>query len=164
MRTTDVDIFNEAVASTYGRTVSGFPHGRRGFRVHANHCQLESIALTYATHTVPLRLEFSAFDHVAQLFAYRGHAEAISRRENISISENRSFVASPGDIFKLNYARDFDQLVLKIKPTALVSKLEALRGDHLTNQLQFPSKNKQEHNESLRRMLLFDRTPGHNRF
>jgi hypothetical protein len=80
MRTTDVDIFNDAVARTYGRTVSGFPEGSRGFRVHANHCQLESIGLTYATHTVPLQLDFSAFDHVAQLFASRGQAEAISGR------------------------------------------------------------------------------------
>jgi AraC-like DNA-binding protein len=105
---------------------------------------------------VPLRLDFAAFDHVAQLFAYRGHAEAISGRQTIDISESRSFVASPGDTFKLNYARNFDQLVLKINPAVLVSKLEALRGEHLANQLQFgPSKKRQEYNESLRRMLLF---------
>ncbi len=156
MRTTDVDVLNDSVARTYGKSVIGFPSGTKGFHVHANHCQLQSIALTYASHAVPLQLDFSAFDHFAQFFAYRGQAEAIAGRRPVGIQESQSFVASRGDSFKLNYGRNFEQLVLRINPTALVKKLEALGGDHLVSQLKFnPSKIRPEYSESLRQMLLF---------
>ena len=120
------------------------------------YCQLQSIALTYASHAVPLQLDFSAFDHFAQLFAYRGQAEAIEGRRPVGIQESQSFVASRGDSFRLNYGRTFEQLVLRINPTALVKKLEAVGGDHVVSQLKFNSSTiRPEYSESLRQMLLF---------
>lgn len=141
MRTSDVDVFNEAVARTYGKSHIGFPFGTRGFQAHSNHCQLRSIAVTYAAHGVPLELEFSAFDHFAQLFALRGRAEAIAGRHRVGIRAAEPFVASEGESFKLSYEKNFEQLVLRVDPAALVTKLEGLSGNHLPNPIRFsPSK------------------------
>jgi AraC-like DNA-binding protein len=155
MRTNDVDVFNEAVARTYGKSAIGFPLGIKGFQAHSNHCQLQSIAITYAAHGVPLELEFSAFDHFAQLFAFHGKAEAIAGRHRIGIHATTPFVASQGESFKLTYEKDFEQLVLRVDPAALANKLEALSGNHLSNRIMFsPSKIRPKYCESLRQIIL----------
>jgi AraC-binding-like domain len=155
MRTSDIDVFNEAVGRTYGKSNIGFPLGTEGFQAHSNHCQLQSIAVTYAAHGVPLQLEFSAFDHFAQLFAFHGKAEAVAGRHQIGIHAATPFVASQGESFKLTYERNFEQLVLRVDPAALANKLEALSGNHLSNRIKFsPSKIRPKYCESLRQIIL----------
>lgn len=157
IRTRDVDELVTSINRYYGHTSFALPQGSKAFNVIANHRQLHTIGLTYAGHGTPIRLELPAFQHFAQLFAFRGYAEAGAGRVQTEISQDKSFVGSYGETVKLNYAADFEQLVLKIDAATLISKLEAITGSRLSGRLSFDpvSDPRQPGNALLRKMVLF---------
>lgn len=148
MRTRDVAVLTETVARQYGKNIFSFPQRAKGLAVHANHYQLGSIGLTYATHGVPLQIMLPTFGFFAQLLSFGGDAEAVVGRSRVEIGRRRSFVASMGQTIKLNYAANFEQFAVRIKSGALVRKLEAIVGQHLTRELKFEPENRFKRGEA----------------
>jgi AraC-like DNA-binding protein len=157
IRTRNTDELEVSAGRYYGALGFRLPRGAKGFNVIANHCQLQSIGLTYAVHGVPLQIELPTFEYFGELFSFGGSAEAAAGRSRVEISRRQSFVANAGESIKLAYAADFQQFVLKIHSAALIKKLEALLGASLAGRLTFDpaSDARRPESENLRRMVLF---------
>ncbi|AMN43665.1 AraC family transcriptional regulator [Rhodoplanes sp. Z2-YC6860] len=137
IRTRSVDELIASVTRYYGHIDFKIPRDTKSFNVRANHCQLQSLGLSYATHGSPLEIELPAFEYFGQLFSLGGNAEAGSGRATVPVDRTNSCVASSHESTRLKYAGDFKQLALKINAAALNKKFEALTGAPLKGQLRF---------------------------
>jgi AraC-like DNA-binding protein len=147
----------EAVSRFYGEHVQELGRGVKGFHAWANHCALRHIGLSYGSYGTKIHLEFPTTDFFAQQFNISGHAEASVNGMAVQVTPEQSSVLSPGTSLKLDYAADFQQLLLRIEPNALGQKLTSLIGAAPSGALRFePSTNfARPEAESLRRHFIF---------
>jgi AraC-like DNA-binding protein len=136
-RTRNVDELAGIVASFYGDVEFDVLGRSDKFRVVANHCQLQTLGISYANHGAPIQITLPRFASFAQLFSLNGSAHVTSRSAEVDVTPGGSFVGSMDDALRLRYRENFDQLVLNIDALALTRKLEALLGESLREKLQF---------------------------
>jgi AraC-like DNA-binding protein len=147
----------EVVTRFYGDHIQEVARGVRGFSAEGNHYGLQHIGLSYGSYGAKMRLEFFTTDFFGQQFNIGGSAQACINGSAFELTSDQSSVLSPGISLKLDYAADFQQLLLRIEPRALNQKLSALIGANTSGPLQFePSTNfSRPEAESLRRYFLF---------
>jgi len=137
IRTRSVDELMHSVGRTWGKNSIGLPQGAKGFAVHANHCQLRAIGLSYASHGSRVRIELPTLGTVGYLLAGRGSAEATVGRSRVEVKGDQAYTVSAGETVKLDYAASFEQLAVKIDAAALAAKLETMCNEPLPGDLKF---------------------------
>jgi hypothetical protein len=157
IRTRNVDQMREAVASIYGDVRMELQGGAKDINVWGNHCPARNVGISYCTYETPIHLEFSGVDFFAEQFLIRGSAEVTIDGVRTKVTTQRASVISPGVQVSLDYSSDFAQLVLRVEPKALTSKLAHLMGAHPAHPLKFsPTANlDRPETQSLKQMLLF---------
>ena len=153
--TRSVDELEEAVRRYYGDIKLSLSGGGNGFHGISNHFQFQDLGLTYASNGAALHIDFARFDYFGQLFAYRG--AAFARSAKVEIAGDSTFVASADDPLTLDYAPDFEQVVLKFGSGALIRRFEAMIGDHVVGGLRFSQSTSLQHpdQQHLWRTLCF---------
>ncbi|WP_083203849.1 AraC family transcriptional regulator [Ensifer adhaerens] len=105
-----------------------FPGHGRDFDAQLNHCQIDDVGLTYARYGAPMHALVEQSDHFLQGFPLRGNGDATIDRASGTLARNRGIVGGPGARMYLRYSRDFEHLILRIRPDGLVRKLANLIG------------------------------------
>jgi AraC-like DNA-binding protein len=146
-----------SVARIWGKNMISFPQGSKGFSVHANHYRLGAVGISYATHGNRVRIELPTLGSVGYLLSYGGSAEATVGRSRIEVRPDQAYTASAGEMVKLDYAANFEQLAVKIDAAALAKKLEAIGGQYIAGDLQFEptAGSRNAGPKNLRRMVQF---------
>ncbi len=157
IRTSNVTVLEEIVGRHYAGAKIEQIRSAEGLNVVANRCQLKNIGLTYGRHQARLRIRIPELQVYALLFSFKGSAGALTGRTNIEIAGQHAFVGSPAESLCLDYAPEFEQLILSISADALTKKLEALNGEPPTNRLAFEHTCdfRRAESENLRRMFMF---------
>ena len=137
IRTRSLEALAHSIAPHYGLVEFKARGLERKVSIVANHCNLNSIALTWARHGTAIDIALPSFEYFGQLFAYSGSATARRGSSTIEVSKVNSFIANAGETANLSYKAEFEQFVLKIRPPALTKKLEAISGASLNGHLHF---------------------------
>jgi AraC-like DNA-binding protein len=157
IRTRHPDDMQEAVTRFYGEHIQEVPRGANSLRAEGNHYALRHIGLSYGSYGTKTHLEFLTTEFFGQQFNIGGSAQAWINGSAFELTPHQSSVLSPGINLKLDYAADFEQLLLRIDPSALNQKLSSIIGSNVSGALQFePSTNfSRPEAESLRRCFIF---------
>jgi AraC-like DNA-binding protein len=156
-RTADIDEMRAAVARWYGAHSLHLPRGPKGLFAYVNHCGLRSIGLSFVSYGTDVVQDFPALDAFAQQFWVKGSAETVVDGASVEVTSDQSTVVSPGARLTAIYSADFEQCVLRIDRTALVSKFAALTGAPPRHGLKFVAATNLQTPESqhVRRLFMF---------
>ncbi|PTD26304.1 AraC family transcriptional regulator [Sphingomonas fennica] len=113
------------------------PEGGKAFQSVLNHCELPSIALTYARYGSPLQAQLSQNDYFVQGFPISGSGEVRWNRHSLLVEELGGGIAGgPGSEGMFVYGPTFAHLILKMSPAVLARKLSAMIGKPVDPPLQ----------------------------
>ncbi|MEW6641828.1 MAG: AraC family transcriptional regulator [Pseudomonadota bacterium] len=165
VQTRSVAVLEQAVRRIYPAVSFRMERNAGQLDAVACRCVLHDIALAYSRQGARLSISVPALNSHALLFAFKGRAQAMRGRAEVGIAGASALVASAGEPVVLNYGANFEHLILNVSPVALVSKLEALLGETLTDRLVFaPAADfRRPAAEHLRRqfMLMVDQLDSH---
>jgi AraC-like DNA-binding protein len=156
-RTADIDEMRAAVAQRYGANSLHLPRGPGGLFACLNHCGVRSIGLSFLSYGTDVVQDFPKFDAFAQSFWMRGSAETVVDGASVEVTPDQSPVVSPGARLTATYSADFEQCMLRIERTALISKFAALTGAPPRHGLKFAAAANLQTPESqhVRRLFMF---------
>jgi len=157
IRTKNVNVLEEGVGRQYAGAKIELIRGAAGLNAVANRCQLKSIGLAYGRHQARLRIGIPELPVYALLFPFKGSAGARAGRATVEIAGQHALVGSAAEPLCLDYAPEFEQLILSINAEALTKKFEALIGEPPINRLAFEHgcDFRRPESENLRRMFMF---------
>jgi len=157
IRSRHPDDMQETVTRFYGEHIQEVTRGVKGFSAEGNHYAFRHIGLSYGSYGTKTHLEFLTTDFFGQQFNIGGSAQACINGSAFELTPRQSSVLSPGISLKLDYDADFQQLLLRIDPSALHQKLSGIIGANLSAALQFePSIDfARPEAESLRKYFIF---------
>jgi hypothetical protein len=129
IRTSDVGELRQRLSGLF--SVRSFDVNRevqQDFDAHLNHYQLNDVGLSFARYGSSIEASLSHTDFYLQGFPLRGNGSfAVDGSETI-VSRRRGLVTGMGAEVRLRYSPEFEHLIVRIKPQALIKKLSALIG------------------------------------
>ncbi|WP_031336462.1 AraC family transcriptional regulator [Rhodopseudomonas sp. B29] len=157
VRTSNVAELEDQVRRHYRDVTFGMAASADKLDALACRCEIRDVTLTYGRHGAKIEIGIPELDVYSLLFGWKGHAHASRSRSEIAITPHSAFVASAGEPVRLRYESNFEQLILSVRPSALVSKLEAMLDDSPTHRLTFsPAADfRRPAVENLRRQFVF---------
>jgi AraC-like DNA-binding protein len=154
--TSDPEELRQALASVYG--VRKFEAAATGtFRVRGNFVQLQDIALGFTSGVSPLTVEFPEADFARLQIGMSGVAVTQSGGVATTIDSRQSCITSPGRTARTEFGPTYEQLLLRVKTSALDAKLTALLGTKPRRPIEFEPavSNDMPQAVNLRRMIAF---------
>jgi AraC-like DNA-binding protein len=137
IRTDKIERMSETLHDVYkGRLVSARSSGRPFFG-QAKRAQFDHIGLDYCAYSAEVEIDFPDAPSLRQQICLNGEGETIIGREGVSLSGETSCVIPAGTKITTRFGAGYRQLVLRVDPTALRRKLEALVGTELPNAIVF---------------------------
>jgi len=157
LRTTNLAALEGSVGRFFPGAKFDFGNNSKTLDAVANRCQLRDIALAYSRLGTRLRINIPELDVYALLFSFSGGAKARVGCKEVEIGANRALLGSGSGAVKLDYAADFEHLLLSVSPQALMRKFEALTGTAASQRLTFRQQADFRHpdTENLRQMFMF---------
>lgn len=129
IRTSDVGELRQRLSGLF--SVRSFDVSRevqQDFDAHLNHYQLNDVGLSFARYGSSIEASLSHTDFYLQGFPLRGNGSfAVDGSETI-VSRRRGLVTGVGAEVRLRYSPDFEHLIVRVRPHALIKKLSALIG------------------------------------
>jgi AraC-like DNA-binding protein len=137
IRTDSIERMNEALLQVYkGRLVSA-NRGQRPFFGQAKRVQFEQIGLDYCAYGADVEIDFPEAPSLRQQFCLSGDGETIIQRRRVPLSDQATCLIPPETKITTRFGAGYRQLVLRVDPTALHRKLEALVGIDLPAPIEF---------------------------
>jgi AraC-like DNA-binding protein len=138
IRTDDVDEMRDAISRFYGELSFSLADGFDGFEAHGNHCQLNDIAISYASYG-------AAVDHFypnlsggyAIPIAAGGSGWGKVAGEVVGVTSRQTLIASPGMPAELHCGPDFEEMCVVLDASAVKQKLASLIGAEVNGSLVF---------------------------
>jgi AraC-like DNA-binding protein len=137
--TTSVDAAHDALVNVCGARDFDRRPSEDNFRAVGNHARFKHLDLSYTSYTAPVRLTFPATVLVRQQFALAGKGQTTFGRSNFTIDVNKSCVIPAGVEFLTEFESGYSQLRLAIDSKAMETKLAALIGRPLSQEIEFLS-------------------------
>jgi AraC-like DNA-binding protein len=156
LKTNNLGVLEKAVGRFYPGAKFELGSSAKGIDAVANRFQARDVAVAYSKLGTRLRIDIPDLDVYALLFSFGGGARAQIGREEVEIAANRALIGSGSGAVRLDYAAEFEHLLLSVSPQALATKLEALTGVALNDRIEFKNQADFRHpdTESLRRMFM----------
>jgi AraC-like DNA-binding protein len=157
IKTSDPAVLEAGVNRYYAGAKIELVRGARNLNILANRRDFSSIGLAYSRHQARIRFRIPQLQTYDPLFAYRGSAAVRSGRANIVVAGQHGFVGSNAEPVNLDYAPEFEHLILTVDPSAMARKFEAMNGEPAPNRLAFDPACDfgRPEAENLRRMFMF---------
>jgi len=127
----------DAIIRVYGGKRFDLPGGSAGFAAHANHCQLQSVGISYCNYTNAVELDFPEASYVRQQFCLHGAGETRLGTRSFAFAEGQSCIIPADARVSVDFSTHYEQLVVRIEAAALIGKLTALLGAPPGKALQF---------------------------
>ncbi|MCO5063457.1 MAG: AraC family transcriptional regulator [Rhizobiaceae bacterium] len=134
------------------------PGGSGRFETIFNHCQLNSVALTYARYGSPVQLRLSQNDFFVQGFPLAGAGEVQWNRHSTLVQSVAGGIAGgPGADAVLTYGAGFEHVIFKTTPKSISQKLSALIGVPVDPPLRLAERitGRSPHTATLYRLISF---------
>ena len=156
LKTSNPDVVEAAVGRLFPGAIFAFGNRARTLDAVANRYQVGDIALAYSRLGTRVRIEIPDLDVYAFLFSFAGGATARLGCADVDIDAGRALIASSARAVRLDYAEQFEHLLLSISPQAVAKKLESITGAAIGDRLTFRPKADFRHpdTENLRRMFM----------
>lgn len=157
LNTSNPDVLEAAVGRLFPGAKFAFSNSPKTLDAVANRFQVGDIALAYSRLGTRVRIEIPDLDVYAFLFSFAGGARARLGCEDVDIGAGRALIASGSGTVRLDYAEQFEHLLLSVSPRAVAAKLEAITGVVVRDRLTFRQRADFRHRETetLRRMFMF---------
>jgi hypothetical protein len=123
IRTRNADEMQDALIRIYGGRRFDLTNGADDFEAHANHCQLQSVGLSYCGYKSPVELDFPEAGFVRQQICLSGSGQSRLGSRTIEVSDRQSCIISPGAAVTADFGRRYAQIVVQIEAAALHEKL-----------------------------------------
>jgi AraC-like DNA-binding protein len=108
-----------------------------GVDARANHCVLSKVTIWSCRYTVPMVVGLSEAQSFGMRFQRRGSAAVTIGRQQIPITPRSSCIVSHGIPAVVEYCRDYEQVMLRVDAGALKTKLAAIAGHPIPNDIVF---------------------------
>jgi AraC-like DNA-binding protein len=135
--TTSVDATRDALVNMCGAREFYRRPSEENFRAIGNHVRFKHLDLSYSSYTAAVRLSFPATPLVRQQFAFSGKGQTTFCRSSFTIDLNKSCVIPAGIEFQAEFESGFSQLRVAIDTTAMGTKLAAMLGRPLSQDIEF---------------------------
>ncbi|WP_052630288.1 AraC family transcriptional regulator [Pseudoxanthomonas suwonensis] len=127
LHTRDADELHDWLNRTFAVRRLEFPDAGDRFDCVVNHCQLSSIALTYARYGGQMNAQLAHNDCYLQGFPLTGSGEVQWNEHVVPVRPDLGGIAGgPSSDGRFKYSGDFSNLILKITPAALAQRLSIL--------------------------------------
>jgi AraC-like DNA-binding protein len=136
MRTSNPDVFGEAARSVYGVTRFEIPT-LDGFDARGNFLQLEDIALGFSACGARVIADFPEADFARLQIGLSGSAGTTIGGVTTPIDPQHCCITSPYRAAVLDYGDGFEQLILRVKASAIERKLVAMIGNRPKGTIAF---------------------------
>ncbi len=137
IRSRNVEGVREAIIGSYGALRLELPRHAEGFDVRANHWQSQNVGLSYCGYGAPVELTFPAANFFRQQISLSGSSGLRIGNVEKHVTSEESYVVPPETPIDVAFAQGYEQLVLRIEPDSLLSKLAALIGSTPSRKLVF---------------------------
>lgn len=137
IRTDDVDAMREAISQFYGDVrLSVVDH--RQFRAHGNHCQLNSIGISYASYKVEVAHFYpNLADSFTVPLAAAGTGRARTGHHSVDVNRRQTIVGAPDLPAEFRVGRDFEEVTVQLDVAAVRRTLSSLIGADVNGALVF---------------------------
>ncbi|MBV9458808.1 MAG: AraC family transcriptional regulator [Bradyrhizobium sp.] len=126
VRTTHPELIRHAALTVFGASRVDFVSSR--IEVQASFARLHSVALTFASTSADIRLNYPEADYYRFQFGVRGQAQTIVGSDSTTIDDSRACVTSPNRLSSMICSGGHVRLTLRIDAAAMTQKLGALLG------------------------------------
>ena len=106
------------------------------FEAIINSCQIQGVALVYATFGAATAFEFPATGLVSQLFPIRGRGGSTCGRASAGLTAGTGAVFASDMPHKTRLSGDYEHFVLRVSEQALTEKLIAMTGATISEPLR----------------------------
>lgn len=134
MRTSNVDDIIKAIGPTLGAQFRQLPRSRKKLDALANCRGLSASKFWFCSYGAPIKLGFPEVDYFRLQIWHKGFGATSVRGMQIPVTPNRGCITSTP--MEIQYGPDFQQLAVRIDTDALVRKLVALTGIHISKRLE----------------------------
>ncbi len=142
LRSHDIEEARGCFSRMYAKPILMPTGGVDCFNATINACQLQGIALLYATFGVAAAFEFPATGLVSQLFPIRGRGRSTCGRASAALAAGAGALIASDLPHQTQISGDYEHFVLRVSERALAEKLTAMTGATINE----PVRNDQEQN------------------
>lgn len=135
--TRDPEEMRHALVTVCGAREFHLVQRTASFEGCGNHCPLPNLGLSYCRYNAQVELLFPEGPWIRQQFCMTGSCETTFGRAVVAVSPERSCVAPSNSEVQMEFAEDYEQLVLRIDAESLTNKLAALLGARPIRALEF---------------------------
>lgn len=129
VRTRDVGELRQRLSGLFSvRSLDIGRGAQQDFEGHLNHYELPDVGLSFARYGSSIEASLSHGDFYLQGFPLRGDGSFVADGSETIVSRRRGLVTGVGAEVRLRYSPDFEHLIVRIKPQALIKKLSGLIG------------------------------------
>jgi AraC-like DNA-binding protein len=156
LKTNRIDVLERAIGRLYPGAKFQLGKSTEALQAAAHRFEGRDIALGYSKFGAGVRIDIPYLDAYALLFSFAGGATARVGRDDVDIGAASALMASGFRQVRLEYAENFEHLLLSMSPRAVASKLEALTGAVMPERLAFKPQASFENPDTLtlRRMFM----------
>ena len=157
IRTSDPEKWRASLLAACNAVKVDLPRDKSRFFALTNKVQLQHVGLSFCGFDADVAIEFSEAGLFRQHICLAGAGEAILNKRSIPLSIRDTCVIPPEARSAARFAAGFCQLVVRLEPGALRSKLNSLIGAAAKGRLEFASAASFESPrlQNLRRLVLF---------
>lgn len=101
-----------------------------------NTCRLRHAGLSYLTYGAPVTVKLPSTDFFSQLILLKGAGRIAIGGTSVSAAQGTGVASSPGSEFSATFDGQYEQLSLRLDPTALTAKLAAILDKPIGRALQ----------------------------
>jgi AraC-like DNA-binding protein len=155
IQTADPAEMKEALFTAYGANSFDFSTGER-FQAEAKFIQFGDVGVGFCGYGAPTTVGFSAGEFVRLQIALKGRAEATLGGRHFEIGGLIGCITPLGQPLSASFGKNYEQLVVRIKASALERKLSSILGARPKGRLEFsPATDlSHAHGQSLYQMIL----------
>ncbi|MFC5698399.1 AraC family transcriptional regulator [Pseudomonas sp. GCM10022186] len=130
IRTDDVEEMRVAATPFYGELYFSVADDYRDFRAHANHCQLNDMAISYVSFGSAVDQAYypDISASYAVPIAIAGTGWGKTRGKKVSLAGRQGLIASPGERAELHSGPDFEEIAVLLDASVVERKLACLVG------------------------------------
>jgi len=156
VNTSDPEEFGHALRTIYGALRYDIPV-LEGFRARGNLLQMQDLTLGFNACAVPTTVTYGESDYARLQIALGGFAATTINGVATTIDARQSCITSPGQAAAMDFGRGYEQMLLRVKASALDKKLTALIGRKPKGSLEFvaAASNDNPHVTNLRQLIVF---------
>ena len=135
-RTSDIEAFRDTARTRFGATGIEIS-GSNAFEAHGSCVELQDIAVLFAASNASLAVAYPEFDFARLSIPLAGLGATTIGDETVAINPSQSCVSSPGRTTQVRCEENHGWLNLRVKTTALRTRLTSLLGARPKGELQF---------------------------